>query len=112
MAKGGRESLRPSYGHSKLSPYFKREKIPIFAGNSCSNGVNFGQSKHDQKGPAATFCPKSVSREGQEHLLNPAPQAFVLFMMKRPTFWSRFNVSVIQSHRQAGVKTLSLKLPI
>ena len=42
--------------------------------------------------------------DGQERLLNPAPQAFVLFTMKRSTFWSGFNVFVIQSHRQEGVK--------
>ena len=45
-----------------------------------------------------------IPGEGHERLLNPAPLACELFTMKRSTFWSGFNVSVIQSHRQAGVK--------
>ena len=113
MAKGGRESLRPSYGPSKLTLISREKKSPsrrcwkklgghnfdfraksfredffdvyekILSGGLCSKvkiataqlfqhrpillatrvlpaSPNFGQAKHGQNGPAATFCRQGI----------------------------------------------------
>ena len=59
--------------------------------------------------------PHSWRRPGAS--AQPCSPSFCAFHMKRSTFWSGFNVSVIQSHRHEGVKismkhqtTASLKL--
>ena len=71
----------------------------------CGMGKGVKRQKGKENIPSKIREPQSqvlIPGEGQERLLNPAPLAFELFTMKRSTFWSGFNVSVIQSHRQAG----------